>query len=99
MKLYTESAISEKIKESWRMAKTSDYPIPGDYFYRIIDQGVLSGHEIEIPLTFFNKELREILDNQDSKKIQKIIFRAIKEIAKEKFGSLEFKDRITWRLV
>ncbi len=96
---YTESALSGKIKESWRRAKTSDFPVPGDYFYQIIDKGVLFGKEIEIPLTFFNRELREILDKQDSKKIQKVIFRAIREIAQENFGSRNLKDQISWRLV
>ena len=96
---FTESALVDRIKESWRMSKTSDFPIPGDYFYQIIDQGILFGDEIEIPLSFFNKELREILNREEADTVQKVIFRAISEIAYEKFGSRNLSERIKWRFV
>lgn len=96
---FTESALVDRIKESWRMSKTSEFPIPGDYFYQIIDQGILFGDEIEIPLSFFNKELREILNREKTYTIQKVIFRTISEIAHEKFGSRNLTERIKWRFV
>ena len=98
-KLFTESALMNKIKESWRMSKTTDFPIPGDYYYHEIDHGILFGKTIEIPLTTFNKELREILNIEKKEKIQRVIFRAIKEIAQENFGSRDFENRIKWRFV
>jgi len=97
--VFTESALVDRIKDSWRMSKTSEFPIPGDYFYQIIDQGILFGDEIEIPLSFFNKELRDILDREKTDTVQKVIFRAISEIAHEKFGSRNLSDRIKWRFV
>ena len=96
---FTESALVDRIKESWRMSKTSEVPIQGDYFYQIIDQGILFGDEIEIPLSFFNKELREILNREKLDTIQKVIFRTISEIAQEKFGSRNVSERIKWRFV
>jgi len=98
-KKFTESALTDKIKESWRMSKTTDFPRPGNYYYHEIDNGILFGKIIEIPLTTFNKELREILNVEKKEKIQRVIFRAIKEIAQEKFGSRELTDRIKWRFV
>jgi len=96
---FTESALMNKIKESWRMSKTTDFPRPGDYYYHEIDHGILFGKTIEIPLTTFNKELREILNIEQKEKIQRVIFRAIKEIAQENFGSRDFENRIKWRFV
>lgn len=96
---FTESALVDRTKESWKMSKTSEFPIPGDYFYQIIDQGILFGDEIEIPLSFFNKELREILNREKPNTIQKVIFRTISEIAQEKFGSRNVSERIKWRFV
>ena len=96
---FTESALVDRIKESWRMSNTSEVPIPGDYFYQIIDQGILFSGVIEIPLSFFNKELREILNREKADTVQKVIFRAISEIAYEKFGSRNLTERIKWRFV
>ena len=98
-KKFTESALADKIKESWRMSKTTDFPRPGGYYYNEIDNGILFGKIIEIPLTTLNKELRETLNVEKKEKIQRAIFRAIKEIAQEKFGSRELTDRIKWRFV
>lgn len=96
---FTESALVDRIKESWKMSKTSEFPIPGDYFYQIIDQGILFGNVIEIPLSFFNKELRNILNREKTDSVQKVIFRTISEIVHEKFGSRNVSDRIKWRFV
>jgi len=96
---FTNSAIVDKIKESWKMKRTSDYPIAGDYYYKIIDEGILFKKEIEIPLNDFDEGIKEILDKEKSKTVQSIISRAIKEIAQEKFGNRDFTDLIKWRII
>jgi len=97
-KLFTESALSDKIKEFWKNKKIPGY-YAGDYYYEIIDQGILFNKEIEIPLEHLDNELREILNKTGPKTIQYVIFRAIKEIAQEKFGSCDFENRIKWKFV
>ena len=97
--LYTESALSDKIRKSWMIFKTKDHPCCGSYFYQQIDQGVWLNKIIEVPFSSFNKELREILNNEAKDTVKKVIFRAIKELAEEKSGSRDYKDRIKWRLV
>ena len=97
-KLFTESALSDRIKEYWINKKVSGY-FAGDQYYEIIDQGVLFNKIIEIPLEHFDNELQEILNKSGPKTIQCVIFRAIKEIAQEKFGSRDFENRIKWKFV
>ena len=97
--LFTESALVDIIKESWKMKITSDFPTAGDYYYKIIDEGILFNKEIEIPLNDFEDGVKKILDKEKSETVQSIIFRAIKEIAQEKFGSRDFTDRIKWKFV
>ncbi len=97
--LFTNSALVDKIKSTWKMKRTIDFPIAGDYYYKIIDEGILFKKEIEIPLNDFEDGIKEILDKEKPKTVQSIIFRAIKEIAKEKFGSRDYTDLIKWRLI
>ena len=97
--LFTNSALVDKIKESWKMKKTLDFPITGDYYYKIIDNGILFKKEIEIPLNDFDDGIKEMLDKEKSKTVQYIIFRAIKEIAQEKFGKRDFTELIKWRII
>ena len=97
-KLHTESALSDKIKEFWINKKIPGY-FAGGYYYEIIDQGILFNKKIEIPLEHFDNDLREILDKTSHKVVQHAIFRAIKEIAQEKFGSRDFENRIKWGFV
>ena len=96
---HTESALSDKTKKSWMMFKTKDHPCCGSYFYQQIDQGVWLGKIVEVPFSSFNRELREILNNEDKDTVKKVIFRAIKELAVEKSGGRDYKDRIKWRFV
>lgn len=97
--LFTNSAIVDKIKESLRMKRTSDCPIAGDYYYKKIDEGILFKKEIEISLNDFDEELNDVLNNQSHQTIKRVIFRAIKEIAQEKFGNRDFTDLIKWRII
>ena len=97
-KLFTESALTDRIKEYWINKKIPGY-YAGGYYYEIIDQGILFNKEIEIPLEYFDNNLREILNKEKPKVVQYAIFRAIKEIAQEKFGSCDFENRIKWRFV
>lgn len=97
-KLFTESALSDRIKEYWKNKKFPGY-YAGDYYYEIIDKGILFNKEIGIPLEHFDNELQEILNKSGPKTIQCVIFRAIKEIAQEKFGSRDFENRIKWKFV
>ena len=97
-KLFTESALSDRIKEYWENKKILGY-YAGSYYYEIIDQGILFNKVIEIPLEHFDNELQEILNKSGPKTIQCVIFRAIKEIAQEKFGSCDFENRIKWKFV
>jgi len=97
-KLHTESALSDRIKQCWIEKKIPGYYV-GDYYYKIIDQGILFNKEIEIPLEHFDNDLREILDKVKPKVVERAIFRAIKEIAQDKFGSRDFEYRIKWRFV
>jgi len=48
-------------------------------------RGFYSKKEIEISLNDFDEELNEVLNNQSHQTIKRVIFRAIKEIAQEKF--------------
>ncbi|MEX0855187.1 MAG: hypothetical protein WD018_05430 [Nitrosopumilaceae archaeon] len=96
---FTKSALVDKIRVSWRMKKTFDFPIAGDYYYKIIDEGILFKKEIEIPLSDFDEGIKKILDKEKPKTVQYIIFRAIKEIAQEKFGNRDYEDLIKWRLI
>ena len=98
-KLFTKSAIVDSIKEVMRMKKTLECPIAGDPYYKIIDNGILHNQEIKISLSDFNDSIREILDKEKPKVVQSIIFRAIKEIAQEKFGNKDYTDLIKWRLI
>ena len=97
--LFTESALVGAVKECWTHKKTSDFPRSGDCYYKIIDEGILFNKEIKISLNDFDKELNEVLNNQSPQTIKRVIFRAIKEIAQEKFGSRDFTDRIKWKFV
>jgi len=97
--LFTESALVDKIKDTWRLKKTSDFPIAGNYYYKKIDECILFNNEIEIPLNDFDDGLREILDKEKPSTVQYVIFRAIKEIAQEKFGRRDFTDLIKWRII
>jgi len=95
---FTESGLSDKIRGFWKDKKIPGY-YAGDYYYEIIDKGVLFNEEIEIPLEHFDNELREILNKTGPKTIQCVISRAIKEIAQEKLGSRDFVKRIKWKFV
>ncbi len=95
----SDSAIVDQIKESWKIKKTLDFPIAGDYYYKIIDEGIIFNREIEIPLDDIKEKIREALDRRKPKNIQYLIFRAIKEIAQEKFGNRDYTDLIKWRLI
>jgi len=97
-KLHTDSALSDRIKQCWRAHKSLECPSWHNYYYEIIDQGILFNKEIEIPLEHFDNDLREILDKEKKKFVERAIFTAI-EIAQEKFGSRDFSDRIKWRFV
>jgi len=97
-KIFTESALSDMIKECWINKKIPGY-FAGGYYYEIIDQGILFNKKIEIPLEHFDNDLREILNKTYSKAVQRAIFRAIKEIAQEKLGSREITNRIKWKFV
>ncbi len=99
MLVFSDSAIVDQIKESWKLKKTLDFPIAGDYYYKIIDEGILFNREIEIPIDDFKDEIRDVLDRETPKKIQHLIFRAIKEIAQEKFGMRDFTELIKWRII
>lgn len=97
--LHTKSAIVDRVKEVMRMNKTLECPIAGDNYYKIIDNGILHSQEIKISLSDFDEELKEILDNEKPEVIQSIIFRAIIEIAREKFGTRNYTDLIKWRFI
>ena len=85
--LVTDSRLNDWIKDTWRYYKNSDFPISGDYYYSKIDQGILFGKIITIPIEHFSKELHYHLNNTPNHTLKKIISRAVEEIFREKFGT------------
>lgn len=86
LQLLTDSALVDKIKDSWRMVKTLEFPIPGDYYYNQIDNGILYKKQIEIKSEHLPFELLEYIGNQKTEVVKRILQRCIVEIFAEKFG-------------
>ena len=85
--LVTNSRLSDWIKDIWRYYKNSDFPISGDYYYTKIDQGILFGKIIKIPIEHLPKELRLHLNNTPNHIVKEIISKSVEQIFQEKFGS------------
>ncbi len=86
LQLLTNSALADKIKASWRMVKTEEFPIPGDYYYNQIDIGILYRKQIEIKSEHLPFELLEYIGTQNTMTVKRILQRCILEIFAEKFG-------------
>jgi len=84
--LVTDSRICDWIKNTWRRYKNENFPISGDYYYSKIDRGILLGSIIDIQISHLPKHLQQHLDEKENHMIQRIFFRAVKEIFAEKFG-------------
>ena len=84
MMLITDSALSDQIKESWKITKTQDFEICGDYYYNQIDKGIFRNEVIEIKSEHLPNQLQEYIKKLDSKTIKKILLRVILEIFNEK---------------
>ena len=92
--VFTESALSDLIKEEL----LRDF-----YFCQYMDRCVLKNKTIEIKLSKISEITREVLDTVNNRKIQCVIYRAVKEILSMTFHSqveeLEYEKRIKVRLV
>ncbi len=86
LQLLTDSALVDKIKDSWRMVKTEQFPIPGDYYYNQIDIGILYGKQIQIKSEHLPFELLEYVGTQTTMTVKRILQRCVVEIFGEKFG-------------
>jgi len=86
LELQTNSALVERIKESWKIFKNKEFPICGDYYYKIIDTGILEKKRIYINSNHFSVEVREYLNVISVQERHYIIIRAILEIFAEKHG-------------
>ena len=95
---FTQSALSDKIKECWLNKKIPGYYV-GDYYYQIINYGITRNKVIEIPIEHFDNNLCEILNKTNPKVVQRAIFRAIKELSQVDFGSWDLTHRIKWKFV
>lgn len=84
--LVTDSKLCDWIKDTWRSYKNENFPISGDYYYTRIDRGILRGKIIEIQVKHLPKHLQQHLNERENQIIQRIFFRAVKEIFTEKFG-------------
>ena len=84
--LVTDSRLNDWIKDIWRRYKNENFPISGDYYYSKIDRGILLGTIIDIHISHLPKHLQQHLDEKENHMIQRIFFRAVKEIFAEKFG-------------
>ena len=87
LELITESALVDLIRDSWRMTKTKEFPIPGDYYYNQIDTGILQGKQIQIKSEHFSNELRDYIEKEDTKTVRYVLQRCIIEIFAEKYGT------------
>jgi len=96
--LFTKSALCDEIRKCWKNKNIPGY-YTGDYYYEIINQGILFNKVIEIPLEHFDNDLKDKLNKSNSNDIEYVIFRALAEIGQEKFGSRKFTDRIKWKFV
>ena len=92
--VYTESALSDLVKEEL----LRDF-----YFCQYMDRCVLKNKTIEIKLSKISEITREALETTSNKKIQCVIYRAVKEILSMTFHSqveeLEYEKRIRVILV
>jgi len=99
--VFTESALVDRIKETWLMYRDKKYL--GGYYYHIIDQGVFHNTIIPISLEHLGEDLRNILRKEKPLAIRRVIYRAILEIFNERPGltsfQLEAEDRIRWKFV
>ena len=84
--LATDSRLCDWIKDTWRHYKNESFPISGDYYYTKIDRGVWLGNIIDINISHLPLHLQQHLNERENHKIQRIFFRAVKEIFAEKFG-------------
>lgn len=84
--LVTDSRICDWIKDIWRSYKNWNFPISGDYYYSKIDRGILIGNIIDIQILHLPEHLQQHLNERENHIIQRIFFRAVKEIFAEKFG-------------
>ena len=87
LQVITKSALTDKIKEAWRMTKTKEFPIPGDYYYHSIDTGILFNKQIEIKSEHLPRELYNYIKTLDIKTIKYVLQRSILEIFAEKYGA------------
>ena len=68
------------------MTKTLEFPIPGDYYYNQIDNGILKNETIQIKSNHFSTELREYIQTENIHTVKYVFQRSIREIFAEKFG-------------
>ena len=92
--VFTESALSDLVKEEL----LRDF-----YFCQYMDRCVLKNKTIEIKLSKISEITRDALETINNKKIQSVIYRAVKEILSMTFHSqvegLEYEKRIRVILV
>jgi hypothetical protein len=77
LQVFSNSAVADQIKESMRLYKNEEFPICGDYYYTIIDSGILFKKPIKINLQHFTNLPEDYTE---------IFKRVVLEIFAEKFG-------------
>lgn len=92
--VYTDSALSDLVKEE----------LLRDFFFcQYMDECVLKNKTIEIKLNKISESTRDALETVSNKKIQCVVYRAVKEILSMTFHSqvedLEYEKRIKVILV
>lgn len=100
--LFTESALVDRVKETWHHFKHYDYRSPGDYYYHIIDYGVFNNNTIDINVDHIPENIRQVLNELPEKVVHEVITRAILDYFMESrmfFDRTRMRERIRWRWV
>ncbi len=87
-KTYTESALSDLIRQFFNRFKNDD-----DYKYlKTIDESIIQSKVIEIDYDDFNDEIKIMLDVESDERIHTSFYRAISEVFQVRHGSVELDD-------
>ena len=97
----TESALVDKIKDSWAKYKDSRHKIAGDYYYDEFIQGVINNQIIKIRINHFDVYLQKHLGEFSTSYMKRLINRCIYEVISSiKGGGFAYmakkENRIRW---
>ncbi|PBO84989.1 MAG: hypothetical protein COA77_06360 [Thaumarchaeota archaeon] len=94
-KTYTDSAMSDEIKEFFNRFKENN-----SYKYiELIDSQIIQNKVIEIDYNEFTDEVKGMLENQSNEKIHTAIYRAMAETFQTRHGSGELNEIITQDMI